>query len=45
ESSIKNNKTQLVSSVQQFWNTTILNISEDLDGLSTLHWPNVIVLA
>ncbi|CAF3376546.1 unnamed protein product [Rotaria socialis] len=45
ELSIKNNKTQLVGSVQQFWNTTILNISEDLDGLSTLHWPNVIVLA
>ncbi|CAF3110744.1 unnamed protein product [Rotaria sp. Silwood2] len=42
---IKNNKTKLVNSVQQFWNTTILNISDDLNGLSTLHWPNVVVLA
>lgn len=45
EQSIKDNKTQIVSSVQEFWNTTILNISDDLDGLSTIHWPNLIVLA
>jgi hypothetical protein len=41
---LKNNSTTLVSSVEHFWNTTILNISNDFDGLSTFHWPNVVGL-
>ena len=38
------NTTKLVHSVEQFWNTTILNISEGFDGISTFHWPNVVSL-
>lgn len=30
--------------MEHFWNTSILNISEDFDGLSTFHWPSVIGL-
>jgi hypothetical protein len=30
--------------VEHFWNTTILNISNDFDGLSTFHWPSVVGL-
>jgi len=42
--SLKNNSTTLVSSVEHFWNTTILNISVDFNGLTTFHWPNVVGL-
>ena len=38
------NSTRLVSSVERFWNNTVLNISEDFDGLSTFHWPSVVGL-
>ncbi|UJR37778.1 hypothetical protein I4U23_030470 [Adineta vaga] len=39
-----NTTTTIVSSVERFWNTTILNISDDFDGISTFHWPNVVGL-
>ncbi|CAF0722025.1 unnamed protein product [Adineta steineri] len=39
-----NNTKRITNSVEHFWNTTILNISEDFGGLSTFHWPSVIGL-
>ena len=42
--SVGNRTGTIVSSVEHFWNTTILNISDDFDGLSTFHWPNVLGL-
>lgn len=30
--------------MERFWNTSILNLSDDFTGLSTFHWPNVIGL-
>jgi len=36
----KTNKS-VVNSVERFWNESILNLSEDFDGLTTFHWPSV----
>ena len=34
----------VVRSVERFWNTSILNISDDFSGLGEFHWPSVIGL-
>ncbi|CAF1156700.1 unnamed protein product [Didymodactylos carnosus] len=34
----------VITSVEKFWNDSILNKSHDLSGLSTFHWPNVVGL-
>ena len=34
----------LVNSVERFWNQSILNLSDDFDGLTTFHWPSVVGL-
>lgn len=34
----------VVRSAEYFWNTSILNISEDFNGLAEFHWPSVIGL-
>lgn len=31
----------VVISVERFWNESILNLSEDFNGLTTFHWPSV----
>ncbi|CAF0970177.1 unnamed protein product [Adineta ricciae] len=39
-----NTTTSIISSVERFWNTSIINVSDDFDGLSTFHWPSVVGL-